>query len=62
MKPTALLSAFLLALPVLAQGGTAKVGDKVPGFSFARFLNGDGRQQLGDFYGQPIAIDFWGVH
>lgn len=62
MKLRSLSAFLLLALPALAQSSPAKVGDKVPEFSFARFLNGDGRQKLSDFYGQPIAIDFWGVH
>lgn len=61
MKLRLLSAALLLALPTLAQKRAA-VGDQVPEFSFGQLLNGDGRQNLSDFYGQPVVIDFWGVH
>jgi len=55
-----LLATFGLA-PVAAQQGVvpAQVGEKVPDFEFPPFQNGDGRQQLADFAGQPVLIVFW---
>lgn len=53
--------AALLALPLAAQQ-RANVGQPVPDATFPAFLNGDGRQNLADFYGQPVAIDQWGTH
>src|SRR5262245_21739173 len=55
-----LLAAIALA-PVAAQQGVvpAKVGEKVPDFEFPPFQNGDGRQSLSEFAGQPVLIVFW---
>ena len=53
--------AVLGALPLAAQA-PATVGKQVPEFSFPNFHFGDGRQKLSEFYGQPIMIEFWGVH
>jgi len=50
----------LLLLPVAAQQPTA--GAKAADCTFPQFVNGDGRQQLSDFYGQPVVIDQWGTH
>jgi len=61
MKLRFLPLALLLALPLAAQKRAA-VGDQVPEFTFANFLNGDGRQGLGEFFGSPVMIDFWGMH
>ena len=55
------VTSLLLALPVAAQQRAA-VGDKVPEMTFPQFLNGDGRQTLSEFFGQPIMIDIWGTH
>jgi hypothetical protein len=46
----------------LRQGQSAKVGDKVPSFSFEKMVNSDGRTNLDEFRGQPILVDFWGTH
>ena len=59
MKTHSLVTAALLCLPVLAQQRAA-VGEQVPDLTFPDFLNGDGRQKLSDFFGQPIVIDRWG--
>ncbi len=61
MKLRFLPLALLLTLPVAAQK-RASVGDQVPEFAFTNFLNTDGRQSLGDFFGSPVMIDFWGIH
>ncbi|MBM4062452.1 MAG: TlpA family protein disulfide reductase [Planctomycetes bacterium] len=61
MKHPILRAALLLALPAPAQQRAA-VGETVPEFSFATFLDGDGRQKLSDFRGQPVAIVFFGMH
>jgi hypothetical protein len=61
MKPRLLFATLLLALPAAAQE-RATVGQQVPEFGFAPFLNGDGRQNLSEFFGSPVMIDFWGVH
>jgi len=61
MKLRFLSTALLLVMPLVAQKRAA-VGDQMPEFSFGQFLNGDGRQGLGDFFGSPIMIDFWGIH
>ncbi|MEQ1633240.1 MAG: hypothetical protein ABL997_12760 [Planctomycetota bacterium] len=61
MKRLTLSLLALLVLPLAAQE-RAKVGDKMPDFSFPQFSNGDGRQNLSDFYGQPVVIDRWGTH
>lgn len=50
---------LLLALPLAAQG---TVGEKVGDCTFPTFLNGDGRQSLAEFFGQPVMIDVWGTH
>lgn len=60
MKKSALIASLLLALPIAAQ--ETKVGDKVGNTTFPSFVNGDGRQSLADFYGQPVVIDCWGRH
>lgn len=52
------LLSLLMALPLAAQA----VGDKVGDCQFPTFLNGDGRQKLSEFYGQPVMIDVWGTH
>ena len=63
--------ACLLSLTgaLAAQAGTAPaapakpaaVGEPVPDFEFPAFWNGDGRQKLSEFYGQPILVEFWGT-
>jgi len=58
MRTSLLLTTLLgLAAPVVAQS----VGEKIADATFPAFLNGDGRQKLSDFYGQPIVIDLWGT-
>jgi len=52
---------LVLAATSLAAQERAAVGQQVPDFSFPQFLNGDGRQKLSEFYGQPIIIDKWGT-
>jgi hypothetical protein len=59
MKHALLYSTLLVAAPLAAQ---ANVGEAVPDVTFPTFLNGDGRQALSDFYGQPVMIDIWGTH
>ncbi len=61
MKIRLVLVTLLLALPATAQQ-RASVGGQVPDFAFAPFLDGDGRQNLSEFFGSPVMIDFWGVH
>lgn len=61
MNPRFVFAATLLALPLAAQQRAA-VGDKVPDVTFPAFLNGDGRQSLSEFFGQPVMIDLWGTH
>jgi hypothetical protein len=61
MKLFHLTAALLLSLTATAQQRAA-VGDQVPDFSFGKFLDGDGRQRLADFYGFPVMIDFWGIN
>ena len=56
-----IVTSLLLALPVAAQQRAA-VGEKVPEVTFPPFLNGDGRQALSEFFGQPVMIDIWGTH
>ncbi|MCA8953381.1 MAG: hypothetical protein KDE27_27965 [Planctomycetes bacterium] len=59
-----LVAAVALAatsLPLVAQQRAA-VGEAVPDTTFPEFLNGDGRQKLSEFYGQPVVIDQWGTH
>jgi len=60
MKTRLNLMSLLLALPLAAQN--TAVGDKVPDTKFPTFLNGDGRQSLAEFFGQPVMIDVWGTH
>ena len=54
------------ALAVISWNGPAldgaKVGDKVPSFAMEKLLNGDGRNNLDEFRGQPVLVDFWGTH
>jgi hypothetical protein len=58
MRTSLLLTTLLgLAVPAVAQS----VGEKIADATFPEFLNGDGRQKLSDFYGQPIVIDLWGT-
>ena len=52
-------AAAVLVLPLVAQS-RAEVGQKVPDHTFPTFLNGDGRQALSEFFGQPVMIDIWG--
>jgi len=40
----------------------AKVGEKLADFEFPRFLNGDGRQRLSDFFGHVVLVDFWATY
>ncbi|MGK0303757.1 MAG: hypothetical protein ACI89X_004656 [Planctomycetota bacterium] len=54
------IAALLVALPLAAQE-RATVGQQVPDVSFPQFLNGDGRQKLSEFFGQPVIIDRWGT-
>jgi hypothetical protein len=61
MRYRPFLTAALLALPLAAQQQEG-IGQPVPEFTFPQFLNGDGRQQLSQFYGQPVVIDLWGTH
>jgi hypothetical protein len=61
MQLRPILAFALFALPTASQQ-SAGVGQKVPEFSFPEFLNGDGRQSLCDFFGQPVLIEFWGTH
>lgn len=58
MKTLPHLLSVLLALPLAAQA----VGDKVADCTFPTFLNGDGRQTLAEFFGQPVLIEQWGTH
>lgn len=51
---------LVLALPLCAQN--TAVGDKVPDTKFPTFLNGDGRQSMAEFFGQPVMIEVWGTH
>ncbi|MFT4840726.1 MAG: hypothetical protein ACI8UD_003427 [Planctomycetota bacterium] len=55
-----LLLPLMAALPLAAQQ-RASVGEPVPDVTFPEFLNGDGRQKLSEFFGQPIVIDRWGT-
>lgn len=61
MKHQVVLASLLLSLAATAQQ-RANVGEKVPDFAFPQFLNGDGRQSLSEFFGQPVLIDIWGTH
>ncbi len=56
-----MLAAAMVALPLAAQDRAA-VGQKMPDTTFPTFLNGDGRQKLSEFFGQPVMIDIWGTH
>ena len=57
--PFSTLALTCLLLPLAAQ---QTASPKVADCTFPQFLNGDGRQQLSDFYGQPVVIDRWGTH
>lgn len=59
MKHSTLLACTLLALPAVSQE-RAQVGSKLPDIAFPEFLNGDGRQKLSQFFGQPVVIIRWG--
>ena len=61
MNPGLLVTSLLLAMPLAAQQRAA-VGEKVPEATFPTFLNGDGRQSLSEFFGQPVMIDIWGTN
>jgi hypothetical protein len=50
MRPLAL--AFLLAVPLVAQANQGTAVD----YTFPAFTNGDGRQKLSDFLGQPVLV------
>lgn len=56
----ALIPALLATQPLSAQT-RATIGEQVPEVSFPQFLNGDGRQKLSEFYGQPVILDRWGT-
>lgn len=58
MKTSVSLLSLVLALPLTAQ----TVGEKVADCTFPTFLNGDGRQSLSEFFGQPVLIEVWGTH
>lgn len=58
MKTSVSLLSLVLALPLAAQ----TVGEKVADCQFPTFLNGDGRQSLSEFFGQPVLIEVWGTH
>ncbi len=59
----ALVAGLLAGIPLAAQApARAAVGGPVPDFTFPAFQNGDGRQQLSEFRGQPVLIEFWGTH
>lgn len=60
MLARSLLAATVFALPLAAQERAA-VGQKVPDTTFPTFLNGDGRQKLSEFFGQPVLIELWGT-
>lgn len=60
MKLRLIPLALLCALPATAQK-RASVGQQVPDVTFPQFLNGDGRQKLSEFFGQPVMIDLWGT-
>jgi hypothetical protein len=60
MKHAVLFAAIAFAVPSLAQKH-AEVGQQVPDVTFPTFLNGDGRQKLSEFFGQPVVIDQWGT-
>ena len=60
-RPFLLATLFTLS-PLLAAQQGPKVGERVADVTFPQLLNGDGRQKLSDFHGQPIVIDLWGTH
>ncbi len=60
MRILPLLAILALTSTVLSQGPA--VGDKVADVTFPTLINGDGRQSLAEFYGQPVVIDQWGIH
>jgi hypothetical protein len=60
MITRSLFPAVLLALPLAAQEAAA-IGQKVADTTFPAFLNGDGRQKLSEFFGQPVLIERWGT-
>ena len=54
-----LVAVTAMVLPLAAQA-RAEVGQKIPDVTFPAFLNGDGRQAMSEFFGQPVMIDIWG--
>ncbi len=58
------LLALTAAPQVVAQDATPAVVEPIVtgDFTFPQFLNGDGRQSMKDFFGQPVMIDIWGTH
>lgn len=62
MRSPFLLATLFALSPLLAAPQDPKVGAKVADVTFPQLLNGDGRQKLSEFYGQPIVIDIWGTH
>lgn len=59
-RTTFFVSLTALCLPLAAQG--AAVGDLVPDFAFPKLLNGDGRQNIAEFFGSPVMLEYWGTH
>lgn len=57
-----LARSFLLPLALTLPLAAQTIGSKVPDHTFPTFLNGDGRQTLAEFFGQPVVIDRWGTH
>lgn len=55
-------SLVLLALCVSARAQDPAVGDKIADCTFPTLINGDGRQALAEFFGQPVFIEQWGTH
>lgn len=55
-------SLALLALCAPAQAQGPAVGDKIADCTFPTLINGDGRQTLAEFFGQPVFIEQWGTH
>jgi hypothetical protein len=60
MRTLPLFAFLALTSPVLSQGPA--IGDKVADVTFPTLINGDGRQSLAEFFGQPVVIDQWGIH
>ncbi len=60
MRTATFVALLALVAAVPAQGPA--IGDKVADVTFPTLRNGDGRQRLAEFYGQPIVLDQWGIH